>query len=84
MAVVAMPNYVPVKEAVKCLHISVKTARTMLKSGKAQGGVLPGGEMIEVADSGPEIEKIKKRRSAVQRARFMLPYIHTRIWLKLV
>ncbi|MBI1793446.1 MAG: hypothetical protein HYR70_04565 [Chloroflexi bacterium] len=72
MAVVAMPNYVPVKEAVKCLHISVKTARTMLKSGKAQGG-----EMIVVANSGPEIEKIKKKKICRAKSAFyvaLYPY----------
>ncbi|MBI1793359.1 MAG: hypothetical protein HYR70_04120 [Chloroflexi bacterium] len=55
-----MPNYIPIKEAAKRLRVSVKTARVMLKSGKIQGGVLPDGEMIVVADSVPTLPVIKK------------------------
>ena len=60
MAVAAIPTYIPLKEAAQRLSVSVKVARSMLKSGKIQGGILPDGEMIVIADSVPAEKKIRK------------------------
>ncbi len=50
---IATPSYIPLSEAARRMRVSLKDARTMLKSGKIEGGKLPNGEMIVVVASLP-------------------------------
>ncbi len=47
------PSYISLSEAARRMRVSVKDARTMLLSGKIQGGTLPNGEMIVTVASLP-------------------------------
>lgn len=49
----ALDRFIPLTEAAQRMKLSVKETRSMIASGKIQGGVLPDGEMVVNANSIP-------------------------------
>ena len=49
----ALDRFIPLSEAAQRMKVSVKKTRSMIASGKIQGGVLPDGEMVVNINSIP-------------------------------